>query len=517
MNRRKFLQSGAAAAALASLPRISFAQQLPFEPRPGAWRTFEITTRVEVLKPAGATRAWVPRALGRGDYQKVGRQQLVGQRLRAHWRATASTARRWWRRNGARAKKRPCSRSSARSPRATARSTSASRIPRSGSMRRARASTPRATELIPTDGIVRKTAHEIVKGKGGDVEKARAIYEWIVDNTFRDPKTRGCGVGDIKAMLETGNLGGKCADLNALYVGLRALGRPAGARRLRHARGQERIRLPQPGRRHRRTSRGRSTAAPRCSSPATAGCRWIPADVRKVVLEEKPQPTTLADPVVPPVRAKLFGAWEMNWLAYNEAHDVKLPGSSGAPVAFLMYPQAETGGKPPRQPRSGQLQVHDHRARDQGLGNPRAAAAVRRRRPPPRPARAWRDWWPRHRAIAREHPDPDPPGDRRRLRRRPRRLGLRLGLPGRAARPLPGCARRPHLRALRDRSRRQQPEGHQEFAEEDRRRLDAERRQALDDARTGRRAFLRRCARRSRVGGAGQHPDRKSGFKGARD
>src|SRR5258708_28350718 len=37
------------------------------------------------------------------------------------------------------------------------------------------------------------------------------------------------------------------------------------------------------------------------------------------VLEEKPQPTTLADPVVPPVRAKLFGAWEMNWLAYNEA------------------------------------------------------------------------------------------------------------------------------------------------------------------------------------------------------
>jgi len=48
--------------------------------------------------------------------------------------------------------------------------------------------------------------------------------------------------------------------------------------------------------------------------------------------------------VVPPVRAKLFGAWEMNWLAYNEAHDVKLPGSSGAPVGFLMYPQAETGG-----------------------------------------------------------------------------------------------------------------------------------------------------------------------------
>jgi hypothetical protein len=41
-------------------------------------------------------------------------------------------------------------------------------------------------------------------------------------------------------------------------------------------------------------------------------------------------------------RAKLFGAWEMNWLAYNYAHDVRLQGSSGKPIPFLMYPQCET-------------------------------------------------------------------------------------------------------------------------------------------------------------------------------
>ena len=58
-----------------------------------------------------------------------------------------------------------------------------------------------------------------------DVDKARAIYEWIVDNTFRDPKVKGCGIGDITTMLETGYLGGKCADLNALYVGLGSRGR----------------------------------------------------------------------------------------------------------------------------------------------------------------------------------------------------------------------------------------------------------------------------------------------------
>src|SRR5258708_9571123 len=71
------------------------------------------------------------------------------------------------------------------------------------------------TELIPTDGIVRKTALEITKGAKTDVDKARAIYEWVVDNTFRDPKTRGCGGGDVKSLLESGNLGGKGAHLNA--------------------------------------------------------------------------------------------------------------------------------------------------------------------------------------------------------------------------------------------------------------------------------------------------------------
>ena len=40
----------------------------------------------------------------------------------------------------------------------------------------------------------------------------------------------------------------------------------------------------------------------------------------------------------------LFGAWEMNWLAYNTALDLKLPGSSGSAVEFLMYPQAEIAG-----------------------------------------------------------------------------------------------------------------------------------------------------------------------------
>jgi transglutaminase-like putative cysteine protease len=198
------------------------------------------------------------------------------------------------------------------------------------------------TELIPTDGIVRKTAADITRGKTSDIDKARALYDWIVDNTFRNPKTRGCGVGDIRAMLETGNLNGKCADLNALYVGLaRSVGLPA-----RDVYGL-RVVKSEFGYRSLGAGSANVTRAQHCRAEVfLTGYGWVPvdpADVRKVVLEEMPQPTTLLDPVVPPVRAKLFGAWEANWLAYNEAHDVKLPGSGGPAIGFLMYPQAETG------------------------------------------------------------------------------------------------------------------------------------------------------------------------------
>src|SRR5262249_30604104 len=67
----------------------------------------------------------------------------------------------------------------------------------------------RPTALMPTDGIVKQTALEATKGATTDVDKAKAIYEWIVANTFRNPKTRGCGAGDVRFMLESKDLSGK--------------------------------------------------------------------------------------------------------------------------------------------------------------------------------------------------------------------------------------------------------------------------------------------------------------------
>lgn len=59
-----------------------------------------------------------------------------------------------------------------------------------------------------------------------------------------------------------------------------------------------------------------------------------PADVRKVVLEEPPGNRPLGDAMVLQARKRLFGSWEMNWIAYNYAHDVELPGSAGKPLVY---------------------------------------------------------------------------------------------------------------------------------------------------------------------------------------
>src|SRR5262245_63082501 len=59
MLRRECLRGGAALVAAVALPPGAWAE-LPFTPRPDAWRKFEITTRVEIVKPSGKAQAWLP-------------------------------------------------------------------------------------------------------------------------------------------------------------------------------------------------------------------------------------------------------------------------------------------------------------------------------------------------------------------------------------------------------------------------------------------------------------------------
>src|SRR5262245_47189282 len=69
MNRRTFLYSGAVASATLTVPRPVRLFASTGEPR---LRTFEVTTRVEVLNPSGTTLVWLPAALlNETRYQKT--------------------------------------------------------------------------------------------------------------------------------------------------------------------------------------------------------------------------------------------------------------------------------------------------------------------------------------------------------------------------------------------------------------------------------------------------------------
>jgi hypothetical protein len=61
MNRRDFLQSGGIVSV--SLAFAKAGRLFPQVTTADRWRTFQVTTRVEVLKTSGTTRIWVPAAL----------------------------------------------------------------------------------------------------------------------------------------------------------------------------------------------------------------------------------------------------------------------------------------------------------------------------------------------------------------------------------------------------------------------------------------------------------------------
>ncbi len=185
--------------------------------------------------------------------------------------------------------------------------------------------------FVPVNGKVKETAINATKGKKTILSKAEALYDYVVENTERDPNIKGCGLGDVQTLINTKK--GKCVDLHSIFV---ALARSAGV----PAREILGIRIPE-------GKEGDMTGAYHCRAEFyLPGYGWVPidaSDVRKLMLKKNLQ---LDDPEVQEARSYFFGAQNENYIDFGTGRDIVLsPPQQSGELNYFMYPYAEVDGK----------------------------------------------------------------------------------------------------------------------------------------------------------------------------
>ena len=191
-----------------------------------------------------------------------------------------------------------------------------------------------ATPSLPIDkGFCAEASMEFLK-KETVLEKAKGIYRWVLENTFRDESVKeGCGLGlPIRTISEKSG-GGKCADISSVFVALaRASGIPT-----RDVYG---LRVDP-------AKSGEITGNYHCWTefylPGTGWVMADPADVRKKMLNEKIEKVEDAKKWT-----DFFWAGDdLLRIALNRdtRETVLSEATAKTPLTYFMYPYAEIDGK----------------------------------------------------------------------------------------------------------------------------------------------------------------------------
>ena len=174
--------------------------------------------------------------------------------------------------------------------------------------------------LVPADEKVRTAAEKAVAGLEGDLMRARALYDHVIDGMLYQKCGDGWGQGD--AMRACDALSGNCTDYHAYFIGLaRALGIPA-----RFAIGAA---IPSE-----RDEGG--TDGYHCWAEFYADGKWWPVDI-----SEADKFSALS--------MYYFGHHPANRIEFSRGRDLALdPGPAAGPINFLAYPYLEVDGQPRR-------------------------------------------------------------------------------------------------------------------------------------------------------------------------
>jgi transglutaminase-like putative cysteine protease len=173
--------------------------------------------------------------------------------------------------------------------------------------------------LVPIDGRIRQLALDVTKGKTTELEKARAIYDYVTRTVKYDKSGTGWGRGDALYVCDA--RAGNCTDFHSLIIGMaRAVGMPA----------KFAIGFPLPAQRGSGDIPGYHCWA----EVYVSDVGWIPLDSS----EASKHPEKLD---------YFFGAHDENRVQLTVGRDITLnPKQAGEPLNYFVYPYVEVDGKP---------------------------------------------------------------------------------------------------------------------------------------------------------------------------
>jgi transglutaminase-like putative cysteine protease len=172
--------------------------------------------------------------------------------------------------------------------------------------------------LVPVTGLPAELAVKVTAGKSTQLEKARAIYDYVFDNMKYDKTGTGWGRGDTLYACDVKK--GNCTDFHSLFISMaRSQGIPA----------RFEIGFPLPPDRH-----AADIAGYHCWAEffePTHG--WVPVDISEGWKH-------------PDKKDYFFGAHDDNRVQFSLGRDLVLnPKQDGDPLNYFVYPYVEVGGK----------------------------------------------------------------------------------------------------------------------------------------------------------------------------
>jgi len=173
--------------------------------------------------------------------------------------------------------------------------------------------------LVPTDGLIAQLAAQETRGLTDPLDKARAVYRYVVSTMKYDKSGEGWGRGD--AIYACNIRKGNCTDFHALFIGMmRASGVPA----------RFEIGFPLPADK----PAGEIPGYHCWAQFYVEGIGWIPVDASEAWKN-------------PDKRDYFFGAHDQNRVLFSRGRDIRFnPAQEGEPLNYFIYPYAEVDGKP---------------------------------------------------------------------------------------------------------------------------------------------------------------------------